>query len=210
MYCNPRGGNLIATRKTPDQIRADIAAAAIDVIGRLGIGGLTHRAVAARADVSLSSTTYHYASREDIIAAAFRHVVEVERSRIQQGTERIESLDQRDPSTVRTAVAALLQEVIASDFSGRIYLRAQYELQLYAVNQPTMREDVRAWQNEIEGLVARLLALLGARDPDLAARIVVAAVDGLRLLALTTGQSVDDVESANGAALSWLTKLIFE
>ena len=65
------------------------------------------------------------------------------RTRSDAGSQRerrqIESLDQRDRPAVRSAVAALLQGIIASDDNGQIYLRAQYELQLYAVNQPTMR-----------------------------------------------------------------------
>ena len=57
-------------RRSSEQIRAAIAQAAIDVVGAGGLGALTHRAVAAEAQVSLSSTTYHFASRHDIIAAA--------------------------------------------------------------------------------------------------------------------------------------------
>lgn len=205
-----RGDFLSANRKTPDQIRADVVAAAIDVIGRLGIDGLTHRAVAARADVSLSSTTYHYASREDIIAAAFRQVIEAERNAITRGAELVESAVDRDPSSRTAALATLMQQVISADFDSPIYLRAQYELQLYAVNKPEMRAAVRAWQDDIERAVARLLVLMGAKNPESAALIVVAAVDGLRLVALTTGQSAEDVNSTVGSAVSWLIDLILD
>lgn len=201
---------LPATRKTPDQVRADIVAAAIDVIGRLGIGGLTHRAVAASADVSLSSTTYHYASRDDIIAAAFQHVVESERSRIEQGTGLVESDSESEPSSIRAALATLMQRIISSDFEDPTYLRAQYELQLYAVNQPEMRAAVRDWQDDIVRAVAQLLSTLGIKESHSAATILVAAVDGLRLEALTTGQSADQVKAASGPALSWIVDLILD
>ena len=44
---------------------------ALDVILTQGPRAMTHRAVAAAAGVSLSSTTYHFASREEILHAAF-------------------------------------------------------------------------------------------------------------------------------------------
>ncbi|MDZ7883769.1 MAG: TetR family transcriptional regulator [Mycobacterium sp.] len=82
----------MATRKTAEQICADIVDAAIEVAGLKGIDALTHRAVAQAAGVSLSSTTYHYASREDIIAAAFRHTVATELAEMRANTARLASM----------------------------------------------------------------------------------------------------------------------
>jgi AcrR family transcriptional regulator len=58
-------------RQPPEAIRAAIIEATVRVIGRHGVDGVTHRAVAAEADVSLSSTTYHFASKDEIVSAAF-------------------------------------------------------------------------------------------------------------------------------------------
>ena len=47
--------------------------AAVNVIAREGAGSLTHRAVAAQAQVSLASITYHFPSIEELRRAVFDH-----------------------------------------------------------------------------------------------------------------------------------------
>ncbi|MDO0973902.1 TetR/AcrR family transcriptional regulator [Mycolicibacterium frederiksbergense] len=198
----------IATRKTAEQICADIVDAAIEVAGHKGIDALTHRAVAQAAGVSLSSTTYHYASREDIIAAAFRHTVATELAEMRANTARLAAMAQSEPAKVRTAVDEWLRQIMVSEPRGRVYMRAQYELQLYAVAKPSMRDEVGAWQDETNDLFAHLFGVLGAPQPTLAGQIVVAAVDGLRLAFLTSTQSLEEADEACSAALVWLTGLI--
>lgn len=58
-------------RYDPDR-RQRIIDAAIRVVAGRGIAGLSHRAVAAEADVPLGSTTYHFASLDDLLIAALR------------------------------------------------------------------------------------------------------------------------------------------
>src|SRR5690606_39302608 len=50
--------------------RNRIARAAITVIAERGINALTHRMVAAEAGVPLGSTTYHFATLDDLVAVA--------------------------------------------------------------------------------------------------------------------------------------------
>ena len=50
--------------------RSQIAQAAIEVLASHGIGGLTHRRVAARADISLAATTYYFRTKFDIVVEA--------------------------------------------------------------------------------------------------------------------------------------------
>jgi DNA-binding transcriptional regulator YbjK len=68
-------------RRDPDR-RCRIADAAVEVIAERGIGGLTHRAVAAKADVPLGSTTYYFADLDQLLEAALsraahRHVTDL-------------------------------------------------------------------------------------------------------------------------------------
>lgn len=51
-----------------------IIEAAMRLIGEEGIATFTHRKVAARSGLSLASTTYFYASKEDLIADAFAEI----------------------------------------------------------------------------------------------------------------------------------------
>ena len=61
--------------------REAILRAAVDLIGEQGPDALTHRAVAERAGVSLSATTYWFSSKEEIFreAVALAAGEEVER-----------------------------------------------------------------------------------------------------------------------------------
>jgi len=54
-----------------DSPEATIALAAADIVGRSGIGGVTHRAVAAAADLSLGVVGYHFPTAEELVHAAF-------------------------------------------------------------------------------------------------------------------------------------------
>lgn len=61
----------MARRYDPER-RGRIIDAAIRVVGAKGIAGLSHRSVAAEADVPLGSTTYHFASLDELLIAALR------------------------------------------------------------------------------------------------------------------------------------------
>src|SRR3954454_24276122 len=54
-----------------------IALAALEVVADKGVEGLTHRAVAAVAQIPLGSTTYHFKTLDDLLAAA---IVEAKRA----------------------------------------------------------------------------------------------------------------------------------
>ena len=56
----PRGAN-----------RERILRAALEIISTKGVDKVTHRAVAAVAGVSPGTTTYHFATREDLVRDAF-------------------------------------------------------------------------------------------------------------------------------------------
>ncbi|MEW6642076.1 MAG: TetR family transcriptional regulator [Pseudomonadota bacterium] len=57
--------------------------AALRVIGRAGLDGVTHRAVAAEAGVSLGAVTHHFPTRDAIVDAALRSAVSREVGRLQ-------------------------------------------------------------------------------------------------------------------------------
>lgn len=59
----------------PDR-KQTIAQSALDVIAEGGVRAATHRKIAQRAGVPLGSATYHYASLDDILVAAFELMAE--------------------------------------------------------------------------------------------------------------------------------------
>ena len=58
-------------RKDPTR-RERIARSAITVVAERGVERVTHRAVAAAAEVPLGSTTYHFATLDDLLADALK------------------------------------------------------------------------------------------------------------------------------------------
>jgi TetR/AcrR family transcriptional regulator, regulator of biofilm formation and stress response len=72
---------------------------------------------------------------------------------------------------------------------------AQYEVYLEAARNPALRSAVRDSMDAFAGVVAELLGSLGARDPALAAKALVAMADGCALHHLAAPQDEEaDVE----------------
>ncbi|WP_432019115.1 TetR/AcrR family transcriptional regulator [Streptomyces sp. 1222.5] len=174
-------------RYDPDR-RQRIIDAAIRVAGRDGIAGLSHRSVAAEADVPLGSTTYHFATLDDLLVAA-----------LCQATEGFAGvLD--DSGVLRAAdgdLAAGLARVLGQWLDGdRPGVELEYELYLAALRRPALRPVAARWTEETaERLTARV-------DP-VTARALLALMDGICLQVLLTGGSYD--EEYARAALARLT-----
>src|SRR3954454_19445732 len=64
--------------------REKIANAAIALVAERGVEGVTHRAVAAAADVPLGSTTYHFATLDDLLAVALHTAAEHNVARLRE------------------------------------------------------------------------------------------------------------------------------
>lgn len=64
----------ISNRRTSDERRAQIAAAALVCLTKVGYAGLTARKVAAEAGISLGHLTYHFGTMEAVMAAAYQLV----------------------------------------------------------------------------------------------------------------------------------------
>jgi DNA-binding transcriptional regulator YbjK len=111
---------------TPPKSAETVAAilrATLLVIAEGGIDGVTHRRVAARAGVSLSSTTYYFANRDELISRAFEHYIEQVRARFSE-------LDQHRPHNLGEVVDAVLSHA-QWEFADEALVRAEYELVLY-------------------------------------------------------------------------------
>ncbi|WP_395572625.1 TetR/AcrR family transcriptional regulator [Streptomyces sp. BK79] len=151
--------------------------AAIRVVGRKGIAGLSHRTVAAEADVPLGSTTYHFATLDELLVAALRQANE--------GFAEVVAAHPAlaDPGTdLAGELARVLGEWLAGDRTG---VELEYELYLAALRRPALRPVAAEWA---EGVGA---ALAGRTDP-LTARALVAVLDGICLQVLLTDTPYDE------------------
>ncbi|MEV2247196.1 TetR family transcriptional regulator [Streptomyces sp. NPDC049970] len=165
----------MARRYDPER-RERIIEAAIRVVAARGIAGLSHRTVAAEADVPLGSTTYHFASLDELLVAALRRCNENFARTVR------ESGYLSDPGVpLADALTRLLEEWFAG---GRGPMELEYELYLAALRRPALRPVAAEWADGLAGLVAR-------RTDPATARALVAMLDGISLQVLLTGGDFD-------------------
>ena len=165
-------------RPSAQAIRTAIIEATIRLIGRDGVDGVTHRAVAAEAGVSLSSTTYHFASRDEIITEALRRVADLELERLARDAEALLEVHADIASIARALTAWLTEQVTGDDL---VRVRAGYHLQLEAARRPELRAIHVAWGQAVQGLAESVLRAAGSPRPHTDAGILSSAIDGLRL-----------------------------
>ncbi|MEV0279787.1 TetR family transcriptional regulator [Streptomyces sp. NPDC050610] len=170
----------MARRYDPDR-RQRIVDAAIRVVSEHGIDGLSHRSVAAAADVPLGSTTYHFATLDDLLIAALRQVNSDPASFLASWEHYLESGQSLVDGLVR-----LLEDCAATD--DRSHVRLEYDLYLAALRRDRLQPIAAACLDEMVELLARY-----TKD-DATARTLVALIDGLLLQLLLTGRPFDRAE----------------
>ncbi|MFF8282287.1 TetR/AcrR family transcriptional regulator [Streptomyces albus] len=176
-------------RRYDPERRQRIIDAAIRIVELKGIAALSHRAVAAEADVPLGSTTYHFASLDELLLAALEQVNSEPQTTIESWGSRLAK-----DVPLADGLTAVLEDY-ASEGRGRI--RLEYELYLAALRRPLLQPVAAAWLDDMVTVLAR-------HTPDLpTARALVAIIDGLLLQYLLTDRPFDraEVRAALGRVL---------
>ncbi|MEU8518394.1 TetR family transcriptional regulator C-terminal domain-containing protein [Streptomyces sp. NBC_01216] len=164
-------------RHDPDR-RRRLVDAALRVVRRRGIGGLSHRTVAAEADVPLGSTTYHFSSLDDLLVAALRRANENFGLLLLREREGLGAAG----SDLAAELARLVGEWIGGE---RTAVQLEYELYLAALRRPALRPVAAEWTDTVSEVLA------GRTDPA-TARALVALMDGICLHVLLTGGRYDE------------------
>ncbi|WP_129309785.1 TetR family transcriptional regulator [Streptomyces sp. L2] len=160
--------------------RQRIIDAALRVVGEKGIAGLSHRSVAAEADVPLGSTTYHFATLDDLLVAALEQASEGFGAALDASGVLAEG-----GGDLAAGLARALGEWLGGDRAGA---ELEYELYLAALRRPALRPVAERWTRE----TARRLT---ARTDPTTARALLALMDGICLQALLTGGSYDEAHT---------------
>ncbi|MEV0635631.1 TetR family transcriptional regulator [Streptomyces sp. NPDC050619] len=166
----------MARRYDPER-RQRIIDAAIRVVGEKGLAGLSHRSVAAEADVPLGSTTYHFKTLDELMVAAMRQANE--------GFAKVISSrgGLADPhADLAAELAALLGEWLGGERTG---VELEYELYLAALRRPALRPVAAECAEDLADRLAH-------RTDPVTARAVVALVDGICLQVLLTDDPYDE------------------
>ncbi len=148
-----------ARRHDPGR-RDRLVATALDVIAEHGVAGASHRVIARAADVPLGSITYHFASLDDLLAAAFTLHVDTVAPRFD---ERMRAA--RDHG----AVLDYLVDHLTGDLLGstrdlvltvELYVAAARNPALRAVTQDWMARSRRSLERHFDPVTARGLDAL--------------------------------------------------
>jgi DNA-binding transcriptional regulator YbjK len=162
------------------QRRDALVEAAAELLLTSGRAALSHRAVAAHAGLPLASTTYYFASAQDLGDAALQRVAE-------QFTARAAAVVEALPDRLDAAQAAhAVGAVIGADLP-RDQLLLMYERYLEAGRHPRLRELVVSWNARVKELIRLVLLRAGLPADDGTAALVLAAADGAAVTALAEG-----------------------
>lgn len=191
----------VATEKG-ERRRAALVDAAAELLRAGGFDAVRHRAVAEKAGLPLASTTYYFASLDDLIVAA------MERSGRDELAEVRAALDALPADAEPAAVVELvLDQLIGRDSPGEpeaVVLR--YERFVGAGRRPYLRPLMREMRAEFDALLVAVLARAGVTLAMPELMRLVAVVDGTVVNSLIEADP-DPRAAARAALVSELAKI---
>ncbi|MFI9506175.1 TetR/AcrR family transcriptional regulator [Nocardia sp. NPDC052566] len=168
-------------RRDPEARIEEITSATERVIAVHGVEGLTHRAVAEEASIPLGATTYHFATKDDLIFTALRRSVERFADYLDDWTARHPDL------TIDQLIMALTDALHASLDGGHDQQVLESELYLAALRRPRLRPLADRYIALSHDTIARYT------DP-VTATAAAAAISGLSLRATARSQPTTRAE----------------
>ncbi len=160
-------------RGTADRERPRlIALAALDVVAEKGVEGLTHRAVAAVANIPLGSTTYHFKTLDDLLAAA---IVEAKKATDADLAEWAAKLG-ADTDLVQS-VADYVMHALIHHWDRTV---VEHELYMASLRRPQLQSLSREWDEAFP-------AVLSEHTDAVTAQTVAMVVDGMFVRAVIHG-----------------------
>lgn len=176
-------------RESAQRRRDALLRAAVEIVAESGTGAATHRAIAARAGLPPATTTYFFASIDDLLVEATRHFT-AEQARAYEALAA--ELGDAPPAEFAARFAAAL---MASD---RIVELAQVEAYLHAARDPAVRPAAAEVMAAFERSTVAALRALDVDEPERHARTFMAFVDGFILQHLANPEPGDEARLRDG------------
>lgn len=168
-------GNADRGRPRYREGREALLAATVRLVARTGLRGLTYRAVAAESGTTHGLVSYHFGSRDRLIAAAAQYASQHAVESVSLGTGGIADLAAALPGTGEREAP---------------YHTFMSELTLEARRRPSLMPTIADLYTHYRELTEAMLVEDGIADPDGSiARMVFAAVDGLMIQHYIDGDS---------------------
>jgi AcrR family transcriptional regulator len=156
--------------------------ALVEVVATGGIAAMSVRAVAAAAGVSIAQVQYYFRTKDELVAAAYRHVADQLKQRV-----RVVDLSGAPRDALRRVLHVWLPLDEVRARHARVWLAFAAAAPVSDILRPLSAE----WDGELKRWLAGFVQaaqrgghLPGDRDPDLEAAMLLAVVDGLVLQAL--------------------------
>jgi DNA-binding transcriptional regulator YbjK len=156
--------------------RQELVTAAAELLRSGGFDAVRHRAVAEKASLPLASTTYYFASLDDLVTAA---VERTSRDELAEGHEQLAA----NPGDLAEVVLDLLLGP-ESRGGGLEAVLLRYERLVGAGRRPYLAPLMRELRGELDALLADILARSGRPLDEVALRDLVSLVDGAVISAL--------------------------
>ncbi|MFN8017432.1 MAG: TetR family transcriptional regulator [Acidimicrobiales bacterium] len=159
-----------AHRASAQRRRTALLEAAAELSAELGAGAVTHRAVAARAGVPLSTTSYFFSSIDELVTEALR-LGAIERTEAFEAAEK--AVEEAEASCIDTALGAAVDRALdtsrtASGSQVEFYLAAGRQEELRADATAMLAEETASIEGQLERVHAPQAAVAGAAMTDLA------------------------------------------
>jgi TetR/AcrR family transcriptional regulator, regulator of biofilm formation and stress response len=164
--------------------REEILRAALHLIGSRGMHAVTHRDVAREAGVPLGSTTYYFATKDELLREALRLFVAEEAERLRAAARSFEGVS----ATPGEVIDAIVAE-IGLTISRPVEQVAQFELYLEATRTPALAEEAKACFASYEEIAVAALRSAGADDPERLAPLFIGLIEGLMFRQLVDPRS---------------------
>ncbi len=179
--------------------RDDLTDALIGVVVEHGLEAVSIRTVAAAAGVSIGAVQYHFATKDDLLLAAYERAID-------QVALRARDIAAGEP-TPRVYIRSLLRELLPLDDRREAELRVALAFSTRSVNSPRLTELYTAGYRALREAVTGALREAGTSDdPERDAVQAIAVADGLawHLLCAPSALTTAEAEAALDAHLDRL------
>lgn len=175
----------MTTRRYSSTSREQLAEALFEIAATRGLDAASVREVAAGAGVSIGAVQHHFATKDDMYAFAFAHVVDRVRARI-------DCVEPADPMSQQ--LTAVLSQLLPLDAERDREARVMTAFAVRAANSEMLGAIQRDTLGTIRAELAAVLDATGIANPTTRAMLLLAAVDGLTLDALSSAGLYDTAQ----------------
>lgn len=163
-----------------EEKRDRILDAVLELVAERGLAGVSHRAVAERAGVTLSATSYYFESKAELERAA----IEAHYQRRLEDYAAIADAVTAAEASPEALIEAAVELFTASDTS---MLLGHFEVYVNAARRPDLRILIGTTFDAMRELLTRALAPLDLPDVAAAVTAVTAIIEGIELRRLAEG-----------------------